>query len=477
MKYIDLFAGCGGLSLGLERAGFELALSVEKSEMACETFYHNFIKPLNNKAEWLQFAQKPIDYQFKHKLVTKELKAILDRPDLMLQLKDMHIDLVAGGPPCQGFSLAGRRNPDDARNQLPWQFLEFVNIVRPKAVIIENVVGISRAFKKNAKEAPFEQLQTALREIGGGYIVQPVHVNAMHFGVPEHRPRLMILGLRKDIADKLDIENTQNLWYSDFLDKIKSGTIPALAPIPTLKADDVRTVKDALYDLAGVESMLPTKSGQKFLEEMQNAKLWHLKPLENANIPNQSNRNHQEKAKLRFRLYQYLKEQNLASNTLNLPAIHSESIAREMLNELLGDCSYPAIAPDGTILSKDKAGLINLVFELKTKKHSQRSLAWDKPSPTVVTLPDDYVHPSEPRIFTVRELARFQSFPDAFEFKSKETTGSERRRFEVPQYSQVGNAVAPLLAYAVGRKFKAILQNYETTERAGDKKDRAINFT
>ena len=74
-----------------------------------------------------------------------------------------------------------------------------------------------------------------------------------------------------------------------------------------------------------------------------------------------------------------------------------------------------------------------------------------------MTLPDDYVHPSEPRIFTVREMARFQGFPDDFEFKGKETTGSLRRRFEVPQYSQVGNAVSPFLAYAVGQMIAQVL--------------------
>jgi DNA (cytosine-5)-methyltransferase 1 len=77
----------------------------------------------------------------------------------------------------------------------------------------------------------------------------------------------------------------------------------------------------------------------------------------------------------------------------------------------------------------------------------------------VVTLPDDYVHPIEPRIFTVREMARFQGFPDHFEFLGKETTGSDRRRFEVPQYSQVGNAVSPWLSLAVGRKMSALLSD------------------
>jgi DNA (cytosine-5)-methyltransferase 1 len=101
--------------------------------------------------------------------------------------------------------------------------------------------------------------------------------------------------------------------------------------------------------------------------------------------------------------------------------------------------------------------LVDLAYSLATKKHSQKVLAWRAPARTVVTLPDDYVHPLEPRIFTVREMARFQGFPDQFEFLGKETTGSDRRRFEVPQYSQVGNAVSPWLALAVGRMMRRIL--------------------
>jgi DNA (cytosine-5)-methyltransferase 1 len=78
-----------------------------------------------------------------------------------------------------------------------------------------------------------------------------------------------------------------------------------------------------------------------------------------------------------------------------------------------------------------------------------------------LTLPDDYIHPKEPRIMTVRELARFQSFPDWFEFRSKETTGGALRRIQVPQYSQVGNAVPPLMAQAIGELLGELLMGHE----------------
>jgi DNA (cytosine-5)-methyltransferase 1 len=96
---------------------------------------------------------------------------------------------------------------------------------------------------------------------------------------------------------------------------------------------------------------------------------------------------------------------------------------------------------------------------LKTKKHSQRPLKIDAPSPTVVSIPDDVIHPLYPRTFTVREQARFQSFPDYFEFRSKETTGGGKRKTEVPQYTQVGNAVPPLMAKVIGEHIKELLKD------------------
>lgn len=461
MKYVDLFAGCGGLSLGLERAGFELVVAVEKSEMAAETFYHNFVKRIGQEGEWRKYRETSIENQFDNKVVTKEVGELLANDKLMKRLKAVEVDIVVGGPPCQGFSLAGRRNSDDIRNKLPWQYLEFVEKINPKAVVIENVVGISRNFK-NGEPAPFDQLQEALREIGEGYIVQAVHVNAMHFGVPEHRPRLMILGLRKDIADKMDIKSTNSLWYSNFSDLVSD--IPSLAPVPTIKESYVRTVVDAISDLSEVKPKNPSHTSKNFVKEMGDAELWGLKPLTSGAIPNQTPRKHQDKAVSRFRLYQYLRVEGLASKILNIPTQYGVAEAQEALRALYKDVTMPAHAPDGTLLADTIEDLIDLTFELKTKKHSQRSLHWNKPSPTVVTLPDDYIHPSEPRIFTVRELARFQSFPDAFEFRAKETTGGINRRNEVPQYSQVGNAVAPLLALAVGRRFYEILSVDEKTD-------------
>ncbi len=94
---------------------------------------------------------------------------------------------------------------------------------------------------------------------------------------------------------------------------------------------------------------------------------------------------------------------------------------------------------------------------LLTKKNIRQRLSSTKPSPTVVTIADDYIHPSEDRTFTVRELARCQSFDDSFEFLGKRNTGGLKRRVEVPQYTQVGNAVPPLLAKAIATEIMKVL--------------------
>ena len=472
LKYIDLFSGCGGLSLGLEAAGFQLELAVEKSDMAAETFYHNFIGRIPSKEFWAEYtsAETTIEKQAESKLIVSELQELLSSPKLIEKLKATKIDLIAGGPPCQGFSLAGRRNPDDLRNQLPWQFIELVELLSPKMVLIENVSGIRQNFNKHEKASPFEQLKQALEKTKPGYVVQSLLVNAMHFGAPQHRPRVMLVGLRSDIAVRLDT-NTTDLWRSDYdaPEKFNEKKRPQLAPKATHFGDDILTVKHAIWDLddEGYSVSLGDKSyngkSGRYAKNLRQDVSWMPKNIREINrtpfLKNHVLRKHADRIKTRFRLYQYLQNQGLLPKLLNIPA-HFKGSASDKIAEVIASlesCSMPAVAPDGTPLANSKIKLAELVIELQTKKHSQRPLKWDKPSPTIVSLPEDFVHPSQPRTMTVREMARFQSFPDTFEFRSKETTGSLRRRFEVPQYTQVGNAVPPILAEAVGRHILDII--------------------
>jgi len=444
-SYIDLFSGCGGLSLGLEDAGFKLELAVEKSEMAAETFFHNFISEKTTNINWNDFisTRKSVVEQAKYKLVVSELKNVLESKELIKKLKEKDIDLVAGGPPCQGFSMAGKRNPDDIRNQLPWQFLDFVKMVNPKAVLIENVSGIQQNFVKHNKDAPFQQLKIALSNLGKGYVVQSLTLNAMHFGVPQHRPRAVLLGIRNDIAKSLNINTTEEIWRSEFDQEKRVSTRPTLAPLATHFGKNIKTVEEALGDL--------------FINKVK-------KRQPKVSIKNHILRKHSENTILRFRLYQYLKNNNISTKILNIPSEIGPDINTKIthLKDLLKGATIPAISPDGYKLASTTKELASLIIQLATKKHSQRPLKLDSPSPTVVSIPDDFIHPCEPRTLTVREMARLQSFPDSFEFYAKETTGGVKRKTEVPQYTQVGNAVPPLLGKAVGK----VLYDLLSTEKS-----------
>ncbi len=470
MKYIDLFSGCGGLSLGLEKAGFELALAVEKSPMAAETFHHNLIGRIGSKTEWDNYLQLSIDEQFDNKLIVNEVKAVLENEYIMDCLENEGIDLIAGGPPCQGFSMAGRRNPKDIRNQLPWQFLEMVERIHPKAVLIENVLGIKHNFEKHREKAPIEEINSVLQEMWPGYVTLLMEVNAAHFGVPQHRPRVMVIALRADIAQKLKIVSWNGFWKSSFLsEEFNVGyKQPALAPICRVK--EALTVRHALWDLkqgryaaTSLDDQYNSSAGA-YAKQMRSDKTWL--PLASKTFgyegeaENQTLRNHSEQISSRFRLYQLFQQFDLPPKIFNTAADQTiNSVERNrLIKSALMKIVYPARSPDGTMIAKTVEELLEKVLSLSTKKHSQRPLRLAFPSPTVLSMPDDFVHPLEPRTMTVREMARLQSFPDNFVFRAKETTGSLRRRFEVPQYTQVGNAVPPLLAFSVGQRISELIE-------------------
>jgi DNA (cytosine-5)-methyltransferase 1 len=450
-NYVDLFSGCGGLSLGIERSGGHLQLAVEKSDMAAYTFYTNFIDESIEDSDWREYLSNSVEAQVDARVAVTPLRDVLDSSAAMTRILDAGVDVVVGGPPCQGFSLAGRRNPNDVRNTLPWEYLEFVERTSPRMVIIENVVGMNHKFASD-EEAPFVQLQQALRETGAGYEVQGVAVNALHYGAPQNRPRLMIIGLRSDVARKREIFSTNSLWKSGFTDEIDMSSIPPLAPVPNVTRTSSPTIADAIGDLQDVLPAPHNAKAAAFRKVTKSRRTWGLPRSGRTVDPvaNQQPRKHSDATQTRFRVYQWLSVNGLSPRLLSQISSDDEVVSAKALFEV-SSAKFPAVAPDGTALATDVSDMVSLMRVLRTKKHTQKALKWNEPARTVVTLPDDYVHPSEPRIFTVREMARFQGFPDDFEFRGKETTGSLRRRFEVPQYSQVGNAVSPFLAFAVGQ--------------------------
>lgn len=472
MRAVDLFAGCGGLSLGLEMAGFEESIAVEKSEMAAETHFRNF---RHRDAEWSNelwvevrgapHARQARDFG----TVIADIWDVVGDPvenrrkrdrsaltEAMQYFIEFGPDVVAGGPPCQGFSMAGRRNPTDLRNKLPWAFLEFVRLTKPRAVIIENVVGINRAFRKAGADAPFEQLRQALEITGPGYVVQPVELNAKHYGIPQNRPRMMLLAIQRQIAEELDIAPpSPEPWSSSAHVLGRENPDPSpLVPLPTTSTENEWiTAGDALADLNETTYNMPPEETAYQDSRLHYARSMRFDPR--GTVPerpiNHVLRRHTDRVRERFVLYGYLRDWGIPNSILAIPSREDEPRARAMIRSMVGDRAKP------DDLGFNGQSLADVIFDLQTKKHTQRAINPDAPAPTVVTLPDDYIHPASPRIMTVRELARFQSFPDWFEFRNKETTGSDRRRYEVPQYSQVGNAVPPRLGEVVGRQIAGLL--------------------
>lgn len=468
LTFIDLFSGCGGLSLGLQNSGFRLKLAVEKSDMAAETYYHNLIRRIDHPDHWRQYCNLPQTHQLESRLIVGELDRVLNDESLMERItRGEEVDVVVGGPPCQGFSMAGRRDPTDVRNRLVWAFLAFVEAVSPRAVLIENVIGLRQDFKKRRRASPFLDMQAALAQTGIGYVVQPVLLNAMHYGVPQNRPRLMLLAMRSDIAKSLEMCGNTELWRSDY-DVTGTGLFtvrPDMAPAVREFGSNPRTAADALWDISDSGYSCEASDPRYQEKECEYARDMRGvgRPVQNAELRNHILRKHGERATNRFQLYHYIWRNSIKSDILNAPARGGwkEEGMQTRLKEMLEHARLPATALDGAILASTTDDLIELIVRLKTKKHSQRPIRWTMPSPTVLSLPDDLVHPLRPRTLTVREMARLQSFPDAFEFRAAETTGGLKRRTDVPQYTQVGNAVPPLLAQAVGGVFSSLLRGPE----------------
>ena len=189
--YIDVFAGCGGLSLGLKRAGWQGLFAIEKDPFAFETLSANFLADGSRFPyawpTWLeQKASSVEDLLAKHR---QDLLALRNK-----------VDLLAGGPPCQGFSSAGRRRSDDPRNAMVERYLELVEILEPRLLLLENVRGFMLDFKARANplvEVHENFAAKLTRRLDATYFVQSILLKASDYGIPQNRPRFILVGVRR----------------------------------------------------------------------------------------------------------------------------------------------------------------------------------------------------------------------------------------------------------------------------------------
>ncbi len=385
-RYIDIFAGCGGLSLGLYNAGWRGIFAIEKNKMAFETLKHNLIdkKEHFDWPSWLPTSEHDIN------------EVLSNYKDELGKLKGK-VDLVAGGPPCQGFSLAGRRKENDHRNKLVDSYIEFIELVRPRMLFFENVKGFTVGFKKkNSRgKAYSDYVSGKLKELG--YEIDAHIVDFSKFGIPQKRTRFILVGM---------LDGNPNSFF-DELEQQKVGFIKKKG----LKHKV--TIRDAISDLERKHGEIDSPEFRKFKEGVYGA----------------------PKSK-------YQKLMRKSNNNGNLPDSHrfanhrKETVERSQY--FLDNCQR------GKNIDDEIKNMFNL------KKNCIIPLDEKVQSPTLTTLPDDYIHYSEPRILTVREFARIQSFDDWFEFRNKYTTGGILRKVEVPRYTQVGNAIPPMFVELAG---------------------------
>ena len=518
MNHIELFSGCGGLSLGLEQSGFELVMANELSPMAAETFAYNFFNEnleelaksghrpkstfwLNSHFSELTLRLRENPFMFPSydndgnsdipndltelhgKLVVGsivELNHLLDSNDkLVAHLRSAFgskggLDLVSGGPPCQSFSMAGLRQLDCDKNTLPWEFAKFVKHTQPKIVMLENVTGILRAFKDVEGNSFHAWYEVAKVFASIGYVPLCLHINARLAGIAQNRPRFIMIAVRSDHYNKIsqtfikDSVNEQlftpsfefyklvqkvgeslpfgHLNYFDATKAIHSKLFEESFLAELVNGEKV-TVRNALDDLKKTNPTVPSK----FINSLNST----FKALPKRNmLSNHDFRKNGEVVQRRFRLYQVL--QTIGERPITQAVFTVLKGNETELSDKVWDVcrQYKYLQVNGKLSSFSSKQEFELyLLAHPTKKQTQKALIADAPAPAALSIPDDACHYDEDelRVLTVREMARIQSFPDDFVFRSKITTGGKMRKFEVPQYTQVGNAVPPLLGLRLGQ--------------------------
>jgi DNA-methyltransferase (dcm) len=435
---IDLFCGAGGMSEGLIQAGFHILFSSDINPEVQRTYM--------NRHEQLGLQQGVNTHYHRgdiRELNGNMIQEAISSLKIFKGEKAPEIDAIFGGPPCQGFSRAGRRDPNDPRNMLFREYVRVISEVKPKYVVLENVTGFTDTKfygfvgVTGHKYEDGTLVPDILRnefELIGYNTLEPKILNAAHYGVPQRRNRIIVMAYRNDM-EKPDY------------------------PIATYNDKDALTMVDAIGDLIRDEDVKKAVHHED-TEFQQESKSGRTLDIEGNPIPNRDEpRNNEVSSHLpiireRFSLF---KEGEDGSSLKK--RVMSDGVDISKCPSLIEHCVKVTGMKENEIVEVYRKGNVSreLADVLLTKKSIRIRLDRSRPSATVVTIADDYISPFEPRTFTVRELARIQSFDDSFEFLGKRTTGGLRRRVEIPQYSQVGNAVPPLLAKVIASEIIKVL--------------------
>lgn len=345
-RVLDFFAGAGGLSEGLRIAGLDVIYANEIDKWAKMTYERNHPETIFRCCDIADVTPDSV-YDDIHKVFNLELD---------------DIDIMAGGPPCQGFSIIGQRNIDDPRNRLFREFLRLVQQIQPKAFIMENVFGLLSMQNGKVKDEIIEAFTTA-----GYNVAEPRVLTAADFGVPQIRKRVFFLGIRIDLS-QMPLKYPVATHASRTVCNRQNGLTPYI------------TVGEALSDLpenvvesTGIDAGEPID----YCSRPRNSYQQMIRGTENAVY------NHHTKRLLDTRM---------------------ERITR---------------LTEGAIKSA-----LPQEFQAGGHENKYRRLSSNEPSPTLTAHMSkdlsDFIHPRYNRPITVREAARIQSFPDSYIFVGSE---------------------------------------------------------
>lgn len=400
INIIDLFAGCGGITDGFEKAnGYETIAAVEWDKVFCDTL----VRRLENKWKYKDASNRVLLYDMQR--VDNLLNGWGNDPKfgsnigLKKTIGNKKVHLIVGGPPCQAYSVAGRVRDKrgmhyDYRNFLFESYISTVNVLKPDVIIFENVLGMLSA--KPGGVTITERIRKGFSK-AGYYIIDDLKkavVNMSDYGIPQDRRRVIIVGLNKEVYKnpELVVESFYQKYLTKFKVKMK------------------KTVRDAIGDLPGFYPMEEIKiiNGKKYSHFPQKS-----------DIPDHTPRYHNKRDIEIFK--------QLASDAYN------------------GHPTYTS--------AEDLKKLYTLRTGKESAVHKYHVLKWDSPSNTIPAhLNKDglrHIHPDpqQARTLTVREAARIQTFDDNFIF-----TGSAGNN-----YKMIGNAVPPLFAEILAKTLKQLI--------------------
>lgn len=400
-KVLDLFSGAGGFSCGFEQAGFKTIGAIEFDKQAAQTFKENhkdakvFIDDIRN-------------------LHPEDIEDKIGIPDVII-----------GGPPCQGFSVAGKRDLNDQRNTLPLEYIRFIKHFKPKIFVLENVKGMISMDKGNLLKFFIQEFEKL------GYTVQSKLVEAIKHEVPQLRERLFIVGVRNDIDISFSYPQELNsyLTLEDAIGDIEeTGTFEEVG---VHNHDMCFPVDDTIYfKLMEGKFLCDVRHGQDHVHswEIELKGECSSKELDILNAISENRRKKKYGPK------------------------DGNPLLEETIQSLTG---YDDIKEELTKLVKSEyLEKIGDKYDIHDRKVSAglRRFHRNNPVNTITTQSgknSPYAHYSQPRNFTVREVARLQTFPDEFIFKGS-----------IPaQYRQVGNAVPPKLGEKIGEQINELLNH------------------